>query len=75
MECNHVNVNVMVDIVSKKQPLVKSLDKLEMVWIRVLPLKSQTLGVPLAPNVFKYDFNQSVPVTTFLNFPRIMICN
>ena len=30
----------MVDIVSKNQPLVKSLDKLEMVWIEVLTLKS-----------------------------------
>ena len=30
----------MVDIVSKNQSLVKSLDKLEMVWIEALTLKS-----------------------------------
>ena len=57
----------MVDIVSKNQSLVKSLDKLEMVWIEVLPLKKQTLGVPLAPNVFKFDFIQNILVITFLN--------
>ena len=41
----------MVDIVSKNQSLVKSLDKLEMVWIEVLPLEKQTLGIPLAPKI------------------------
>ena len=75
MECNHENVYLMVDIVSKNQSLVKCLDKLEMVWIEVLPLKKQTLGVPLAPNVFKFDFIQNVPVITFLSVPRITICN
>ena len=75
LECNHVNVYLMVDIVSKNQSLVKSLDKLEMVWIEVLPLKKQTLGIPLAPNVFKFDFIQNVPVVTFLSVPRITICN
>lgn len=67
MECNHVNVYLMVNIVSKNQPSVKSLDKLEMVWIEVLPLKKQTLGIPLAPNVFKFDFIQNVLVIAFLN--------
>ena len=75
LECNHENVYLMVDIVSKNQSLVKCLDKLEMVWIEVLPLKKQTLGVPLAPNVFKFDFIQNVPVITFLSVPRITICN
>ena len=65
----------MVDIVSKNQSLVKCLDKLEMVWIEVLPLKKQTLGLPLVPNVFKFDFVQNVPVITFLSVPRIMIYN
>ena len=65
----------MVDIVSKNQSLVKSLDKLEMVWIEVLPLKKQTLGIPLVPNVFKFDFIQNVPVVPFLNVSRIMIYN
>ena len=75
LECNHVNVYLMVDIVSKNQSLVKSLDKLDMVWIEVLPLKKQTLGIPLVPNVFKFDFIQNVPVVTFLNVSRIMIYN
>ena len=75
MECNHVNVYLMVNIVSKNQPLVKSLDKLEMVWIEVLPLKKQTLGVPLVPNVFKFDLIQNALVITFLNVSRIMIYN
>ena len=75
LECNHVNVYLMVDIVSKNQSLVKSLDKLEMVWIEVLPLEKQTLGIPLAPNVFKFDFIQNVLVITFLNVSRIMIYN
>ena len=65
----------MVDIVSKNQSLVKSLDKLEMVWIEVLPLKKQTLGVPLVPNVFKFDLIQNALVITFLNVSRIMIYN
>ena len=65
----------MVDIVSKNQSLVKSLDKLEMVWIEVLPLNKQTLGVPLAPHVFKFDFIQNVLIITFLNVSRIMIYN
>ena len=75
LECNHVNVYLMVNIVSKNQPSVKSLDKLEMVWIEVLPLKKQTLGLPLVPNVFKFDFVQNVPVIAFLSVPRIMIYN
>ena len=65
----------MVDIFSKNQSLVKSLDKLEMVWIEVLPLKKQTLGVPLVPNVFKFDLIQNALVITFLNVSRIMIYN
>lgn len=75
MECNHLNVYLMVDIFSKNQSLVKSLDKLEMVWIEVLPLKKQTLGIPLAPNVFKFDLIQNVLVITFLNVSRTMIYN
>ena len=75
MECNHVNVYLMVDIFSKNQSLVKSLDKLEMVWIEVLPLKKQTLSIPLAPNVFKFDLIQNVLVITFLNVSRTMIYN
>ena len=65
----------MVDIVSKNQSLVKCLDKLEMVWIEVLPLKKQTLGIPLAPNVFKFYFIQNALVITFVNVFRIMIYN
>ena len=75
LECNHVNVYLIVDIVSKNQSLVKSLDKLEMVWIEVLPLNKQTLGIPLAPHVFKFDFIQNVLIITFLNVSRIMIYN
>ena len=75
LECNHANVYLTVDIVSKNQSLVKSLDKLEMVWIEVLPLKKQTLGIPLAPNVFKFYFIQNALVITFLNVSRIMISN
>lgn len=75
MECNHLNVYLMVDIFSKNQSLVKSLDKLEMDWIEVLPLKKQTLGIPLAPNVFKFDLIQNVLVITFLNVSRTMIYN
>ena len=47
----------MVDIVSKNQSLVKSLDKLEMVWIEVLPLKKQTSGIPLAPNLISFKMS------------------
>ena len=39
----------MVDIVSKNQSLVKSLDKLEMVWIEVLPLNKTNIGYTTCP--------------------------